>query len=145
MPQYRKGFVRLMREVEELFYLDLGWTDAEMTLLIAGLYYAHAANGLRRCFNLNLVNNPLGDTTYNALTQLLGTDALPNLEKVRLYHSRKLHNIDPAAGPSSAATARLEAAAAARGVACYTQKNHQEDPWWQKNSKPDRAGHVWVT
>ena len=46
IPQYRKGFHRLMSEVTEMAYGGLKWGDNEVQVLARALAYAHASGSL---------------------------------------------------------------------------------------------------
>jgi len=59
---YDEAFVSQMERTTRLFYVSLGWDDAQGAALIEALRYAHAKGGLRKLKMLCLDGNRLGAT-----------------------------------------------------------------------------------
>ena len=71
-----------------LFYVELGWDDAQMLTLCEALRAAHAGGGLRKLETLNLQGNKMGDGAMAALAALLEEGAMPNLERLYLLDNQ---------------------------------------------------------
>ena len=85
---YGWAFAAEMAAVVELYYVALGWNDAQMLTLCAALRAAHADGGLRKVERLNLGGNQMGDGAAAALAALLGEGAMPNLKTLDLGGNR---------------------------------------------------------
>merc|ERR1711903_81380 len=76
---YGWAFAAEMAAVIELYYVGLGWDDAQMLTLCAALRAAHAGGGLRKLEKLNLAEIQMGDGAAAAMAALLEEGAMPNL------------------------------------------------------------------
>jgi len=81
---YGWAFAAEMGAVVALYYLDLGWDDAQVLTLCEALRAAHAGGGLRRLETLILSGNQMGDGAAAALAALLEEGAMPNLQVLGL-------------------------------------------------------------
>jgi len=81
---YGWAFAAEMAAVVALYYVELGWDDAQMRTLCEALRAAHAGGGLRQVEELNLGRNQMGDGAAAALAALLGEGAMPNLKELYL-------------------------------------------------------------
>ena len=85
---YGWAFAAEMAAVVALYYVKLGWDDAQMRTLCEALRAAHAGGGLRRVETLNLASNQMGDGAAAALAALLEEGAMPNLKVLALDDNR---------------------------------------------------------
>ena len=77
-----------MGAVVALFYVRLGWDDAQMLTLCEALRAAHAGGGLRKLETLWLSGNQMGDGAAAALAALLEEGAMPNLKFLNLRNNQ---------------------------------------------------------
>ena len=84
IPQYEKGFDRMMKEVISLEFCDLGWQDAEALQFVTALAHAHANGGLRHLTKIDLSKNQIGDEGMRALAGLIASGAMPKLRSKSL-------------------------------------------------------------
>ena len=87
IPQYAKGFVRLLGGAEKLSYTSLGWGDDETAQLAAALTYAQAADALSRLASLQLYLNRIGDDGLRALLAAFEAGAAPALQTLHLHEN----------------------------------------------------------
>ena len=85
---YGWAFDAEMAAAVALYYVDLGWDDAQMLTLCAALRAAHAGGGLRKLETLMLSDNQMGDGAAAALAALLEEGAMPNLETLVLDNNQ---------------------------------------------------------
>jgi len=85
---YGKAFAAEMAAVVSLYYVNLGWDDAQMRTVIEALRAAHADGGLRKVEVLELGGNKMGDGAVAALAALLEEGAMPNLKKLVLERNQ---------------------------------------------------------
>eukprot|EP00964_Phaeocystis_antarctica_P061887 scaffold37003_cov61-Phaeocystis_antarctica.AAC.3 len=85
---YGKAFAAEMAGAVALFYIGLGWDDAQMLALCEALRAAHAGGGLRKLEQLVLGRNAMGDGALAALAALLEEGAMPNLKDLYLYDNQ---------------------------------------------------------
>ena len=85
---YGWAFAAEMAAVVALYYLDLGWDDAQVLTLCEALRAAHAGGGLRKLEQLRLSGNQMGDGAAAALAALLEEGAMPNLEELNLFDNQ---------------------------------------------------------
>ena len=85
---YGWAFAAEMGAVVALYYLDLGWDDAQVLTLCEALRAAHADGGLRRLETLGLNGNQMGDGAAAALAALLEEGAMPNLKALTLMDNQ---------------------------------------------------------
>ena len=77
IPQYEKGFLRLMGEASEMTYTELGWEDEEVQTLARAFAYAHAKGALASLETLHLGDNAIGRPGF---LPLLSAHAWPKWE-----------------------------------------------------------------
>jgi len=82
---YGWAFAAEMAAVVALYYVKLGWDDAQMLTLCEALRAAHADGGLRKVETLQLGGNQMGDGAAAALAALLEEGAMPNLKELYLF------------------------------------------------------------
>ena len=85
---YGWAFAAEMAAVVALYYVDLGWDDAQMLALCEALRAAHAGGGLRKLETLDLQSNQMGDGAAAALAALLGEGAMPSLKELNLKNNQ---------------------------------------------------------
>ena len=85
---YGWAFAAEMAAVVALYYVELGWDDAQVLTVCEALRAAHAGGGLRKLEVLNLYNNQMGDGAAAALAALLEEGAMPNLKKLDLMYNQ---------------------------------------------------------
>ena len=79
IPQYERGFARLMAAATALDYAGLGWGEEAAADFAAAIEYAHAHGGLRKVKTLDLQRNKIGNAGMSALTRVIEGGALPKL------------------------------------------------------------------
>ena len=84
IPQYREGFLRLLRGGGMLAFDRCGWGDAEVRVLAAALAYAHANGATTQADSLFLSANRLSDAALPPLVEAIAAGATPELENLRL-------------------------------------------------------------
>ena len=84
IPQYREGFLRLIRGDGSLNFGRCGWGDAELRALVAALAYAHANGATTRATTLRLSSNRLSDAALPPLVEAIAAGAMPELEYLSL-------------------------------------------------------------
>ena len=90
IPQYKKGFLRLMGAADILMYDELGWGDEEVKILAAALVVKdkNGRGALPSLTELSLRNNSIGDEGMKAFAAAVGSGALPSLTELRLYANK---------------------------------------------------------
>lgn len=81
IPQYARGFYRLMHDAVEFDYADLEWGDEDVIKLAEALTYAHKLGALQNVRKLNLMKNSIGDAGMDALANVILAGGLPKLRK----------------------------------------------------------------
>ena len=71
IPQYEKGFLRLMGEASEMTYNKLGWGDEEVQTLARAFAHAHAKGALDKLTMLHLSGNQITDDGFATLMPFL--------------------------------------------------------------------------
>ena len=84
IPQYREGFVRLMRGAGQLAYFDCNWGDEEAALMCEAFEWAHANGATTSAYQLWLSNNNLTDVTLTRLVEVVSAGAMPELRELVL-------------------------------------------------------------
>ena len=84
IPQYREGFMRLMRIGGMLNFYNCGWADAEAQLLFAAIQWAHGAGATTQAETLLLGSNKLTDAVVPLLVEVVEAGALPQLLELNL-------------------------------------------------------------
>merc|ERR1712086_1216124 len=85
---YGAAFAEEMAGAVALYYIGLGWDDAQMLTLCEALRAAHAGGGLRKLERLDLESNKMGDGAMAALLALLEEGAMPNLKGLHLGYNQ---------------------------------------------------------
>lgn len=84
IPQYEKGFLRLMSEQTCLSYAQLGWGDAEIKQLMACFAYMKSRKLVVVCQKLLLFDNTFGEVGIRTLSQGIRDGMLPTLINIEV-------------------------------------------------------------
>ena len=93
IPQYKKGFLRLMGAADTLMYTSLGWGDEEAKDLAAALAVKdeNGRGALPSLTKLYLSENQIGDEGMKAFAAAIGSGALPALKMVVVDSRNEKH------------------------------------------------------
>ena len=90
IPQYRTGFLRLMRKRGGLSFAGCAWGDAEVRQLVAALAFAHAEDATTQAFALYLDRNRLTAAAIPPLVEAFEAGTLPELTVLDLSGNEAL-------------------------------------------------------
>ena len=88
IPQYERGFLRLLGEAKALSYVELGWGDSQLEVLCAALSYAHGNGALGQLTELSLAYNSIGDSGMQAFASAVASGSLASLKELYLTNNQ---------------------------------------------------------